>query len=424
MNSDRTSPGRFRNQEGVAAVLVVVVLIILIGFAAMAVDVGYYMVTRNELQNIADATALWGARELGHIYQGLDYAAQQSYVCDPGEIIPGVQEVALDNYAGGLDGISVSWDSSNTGDIRIGQWTQSTTPHFTPTLNQPDAVTVTTRREAGANGPISSIFAKVFAINTFDVRTDATAALTGQGESKPGELELPVGISAFFFDGYGCNDWVKFSPTNDPDSCAGWTSWEYGANDANLRRILQGALDEWRGVDTNDYPSPETVVAEDTSNFIGGDLSTNTFNEMMNLYRERGYDYDPATGLPIQVGADGNPVLDDLKGAGVPLYEEDGVTPLYYPADPRDPDTYYHVARPRNYHKWETLVIVYDWHDCSNPNTAIVIAGYATIILTDVLGPPDKLLRGQIVCELVSNEDNRGGGGDYGTKGSIPSLVE
>ena len=40
------------------AILVAVALMMLIGFAAMAVDVGYYMVTKNDLQDIADATAL------------------------------------------------------------------------------------------------------------------------------------------------------------------------------------------------------------------------------------------------------------------------------------------------------------------------------------------------------------------------------
>jgi hypothetical protein len=46
------------------------------------------------------------------------------------------------------------------------------------------------------------------------------------------------------------------------------------------------------------------------------------------------------------------------------------------------------------------------------------------IDLSDVVGPPDKLLRGQIMCNLFSNGDNRGGGGNYGTMGTIPGLVE
>jgi hypothetical protein len=399
MNSYRRSRRKLRSQKGMTAVIMAVSLTMLIGFAAMAVDVGYVMLTKNELQNIADATALWGARLVGNDYQLLDYAAQQAYVCDPGQIIPAIQEVALNNYAGGMDGITI-----NAGDVRIGRWDPNGTPPLTETLNQPDAVSVTVRRDGAANGPISSVFARVLGLDTFDISADATAALTGQGESRPGELELPVGISAYFFDGYGCNDWIKFSPTNDPDACAGWTSWDYGANDANLRKILDGTLD-----------SPETSAAEDTANFIGGDLSTNTFDNLLTLYRERGYDYDPDTGQPIEttvIDGEDVPVAGHNPG-GVPLFDDDGVTRLEYPD-----------GTPRNYHRWETMVVVYDWHDCDNPNTAIRIAGYAMIDLTDVLGPPDKLLRGRIMCDYVSNGDNRGGGGNYGTKGSIPGLVE
>jgi hypothetical protein len=382
--------------------MLAVCLTTLIGLSAMAVDVGYVMLTKNELQNIADATALWGARWLGHTYQEMeDYAAQQAYVCDPGQIVSDIQAVALNSYAGGVDGITV-----NTGDVHIGRWDPDGTPPLTETLSQPDAVSVTVRRDGAANGPISSVFARVLGLDSFDISADATAALTGQGESKPGELELPVGISAYFFQGHGCNDWIKFSPTNDPDSCAGWTSWDYGANDANLRKILE---------ERPGYESPETIAGEDTANFIGGDLSSNTFDALLTLFREKGYDYNPDTGQPIETTVvDGETVpVPGHHAEGVPLFHEDGVTRLEYPD-----------GTPRNYHKWETLVVVYDWYDCDNPNTSIVIAGYAMIDLTDVVGPPDKLLRGQIMCELFSNGDNRGGGGNYGTKGSIPGLVE
>jgi Flp pilus assembly protein TadG len=401
MNSYRRSLKKFRSQKGMTAIMMAVCLTMLIGFAAMAVDVGYVMLTKNELQNIADATALWGARWLGDNYRDMTYAQQQAYVCNPGQIISDIQEVALESYAGGMDGITI-----NAGDVRIGTWDPNGTPPLTQTLNQPDAVSVTVRRDGAANGPISSVFARVLGLDTFDISADATAALTGQGESSPGELELPVGISAYFFDGYGCNDWIKFSPTNDPDACAGWTSWDYNANDANMRKILE---------QDPRYESPETSAAEDTANFIGGDLSTNTFDALLTLYREKGYDYNPNTGQPIETAViDGEdaPVAGHHSG-GVPLFDDDGVTRLEYPD-----------GTPRNYHKWETLVVVYDWYDCDNPNTAIRIAGYAMIDLTDVVGPPDKLLRGQIMCNLFSNGDNRGGGGNYGTMGTIPGLVE
>ena len=61
------------------AIMMAVSLTMLIGFAALAVDVGYVMLTKNELQNIADATALGGARWLGDRYSRMTYAQQQAY---------------------------------------------------------------------------------------------------------------------------------------------------------------------------------------------------------------------------------------------------------------------------------------------------------------------------------------------------------
>jgi hypothetical protein len=324
-----------------------------------------------EPEEVANEAAFAATRQLGILYEAMSYESQQAYVCDPAEIIPVAQNVAQD----------YEWVEIDPADVRIGKWDENTSS-FVQTLNQPNSVKVVARRIPDG------------------ITAEATAALTGLGTSGPAGLELPVGISAFFFGGYGCNDWIKCSPTNDPDSCAGWTSWDYGANDVTVRRIL----DEVEG-----YESPGMVAGEDTANFIGGDLTASTFDAMLSLFRRKGYDYDPATGLPIQVNGDGQPVPGHLGEAGVPLYAEDGVTRLLYPD-----------GTVRNYHKWETLVIVYDWYDCSNPNTAIMIAGFATIVLTDVLGPPDKLLRGQILCEVGRGPS---GGPDFGTKGSIPILV-
>jgi len=71
---------------------------------------------------------------------------------------------------------------------------------------------------------------------------------------------------------------------------------------------------------------------------------------------------------------------------------------------------------------WETGVPVYDSSDCSNPHGAITIVGFATIVITNVIGPPAKIIDGYVICNNV--EPGRGSGGNYGTKGSIPGLVQ
>ena len=59
--------------------MVAVTLPVLLGFAALTIDIGQALVARNELQDVADAAALAGARRMGTIYQSLTPAQQVSY---------------------------------------------------------------------------------------------------------------------------------------------------------------------------------------------------------------------------------------------------------------------------------------------------------------------------------------------------------
>ncbi|MEE4262503.1 MAG: pilus assembly protein TadG-related protein, partial [Desulfobacteraceae bacterium] len=196
------------NQRGAAVIMIAVAMLTLLGFAAVAVDTGYLMVAKNELQNVADASALAAARQLGAIYEPMTSAEQQSYTCNPGTIIPVARNVAQLNRAAGQ---SITIQDS---DVVIGQW-NSTTHILTPTLDQPDAVKVTARRDTGINGPVTTFFAKILGIDTANVAADAIAALTGQGTTGPGGLDIPVGISARWFEPGFCNQPIKFYPTGD-----------------------------------------------------------------------------------------------------------------------------------------------------------------------------------------------------------------
>ena len=52
---ERSKPSFFistNGEQGISIVLVAVFLVLFIGIAALAVDVGFYMTTKNELQNI------------------------------------------------------------------------------------------------------------------------------------------------------------------------------------------------------------------------------------------------------------------------------------------------------------------------------------------------------------------------------------
>jgi Flp pilus assembly protein TadG len=256
------------NQRGTSAVLVVLCLVILLGFAALAVDVGYLLATKNELQNVADAAALAATRQLGAIYEPMTYDEQTAYICDPAEIIPIAKSISVKNKAAGINIII------NDQDIVIGQW-DAAAKTLNPTLNQPDAVKVTARRQSGINGAVTTVFSKILGINNVGVFADATAALTGQSTAGPGELEIPVGISQKWFEPNFCDQPIKFYPTGDINGCAGWHTFDsWPANADKLRDILE----DMTPADST-FESPETIAGESEFVFTGGNIAA-VFDEM------------------------------------------------------------------------------------------------------------------------------------------------
>src|SRR5262245_10439227 len=90
--------------KGIIAIIVAVSLVGLLGFAALVVDLGFGMVTRNQLQNITDGASLAGTRQLGRIYARLTAAAQLGYVltsADKSAILAEVRDIGAKNAAGG-----------------------------------------------------------------------------------------------------------------------------------------------------------------------------------------------------------------------------------------------------------------------------------------------------------------------------------
>ncbi len=345
------------NQRGAVAILVGLLLALFVGVTAMAVDVGYMMIVKNELQNVADASALSSCGLLGNQYeneQPVNEAAIRQRAID----------TALANRAGGVN-ITLL-----TADIEIGTWDQARTPPFIAGTGPPNAVRVTARRETGANNPVTLFFARIFGFQDAAVNAFATAALTGQSTAGRGGLPVPVGISRYWFDNQPlfnfCNQPIRFYPTNDPSSCAGWHLYDRYEN-FNDRR-LRDTISDLR---TGQYESPEVTANDTEFEFGGGTMSTHTFNAMLQLFQAN---------LNRDLNNDG--ILD----------------------------------------AWETSVPVYESSDCGNPTGEIVIVGFATIVITGVQDSPVHQIDGYVICN--SFEPSRGGGNNYGTMGTIPGLVQ
>jgi len=479
---------KFKNQRGVTAVVVAIVIAVLMGFVALAVDIGYVAATKNELQNAADAAALAGAWLLGQIYSDMAYEDQQSYDCKTASpsndcaaiklqakgVVGGIVGDPLKNRVAGkvdmvINDADISIfdmaDPAVAGNIKYGDKGPIIEPDIT---THPDAVRVRVHRESGGvNGPITTFFARIFGINTVDVKADATAALTGMSISEPGEVELPVGLSIDRFDGEDwCGDIIKFAPTTDPDACSGWTQFDdHQPTPKPVADILDGNIQ-----------SPIILGGETWFDFKGG-VVANLFDNMLSAYQrdhtddmdtpdDPNDDYKKAYNVAYLFKIGDSPLNPALDGDGFPVtlplndngtpddHSDDFLDNNNIPSDFDYPSGYFAVdwqttpvmiplrdnqgnldldkdgnlqqetypdGSPRYERRWETTVLVYDSSDC-NPNTSYRIAGFANVMVYDVHEMPEKTISARIMCDYTKL--SRGGGGSFGIKGAIPGLVE
>jgi Flp pilus assembly protein TadG len=344
------------NSRGVAAVMTALFMVVLLAMGAAAIDIGHALVARNELQNVSDAAALAGTRALGVIYEGMTVAEQQSYVLSSGDaaaVIAAVQATASANSAAGVP-ITI-----NPADVAIGTWDPYSRVH-TPGVDQPKAVRVLSRRDGSANGAISTFLANVIGMSSVDVRAVATADMTAVGQTAPGQLDVPFGISEFYFTQFGCGDYIKFYPNDGtPQACSAWHTFDL--TPANANTLRNTIID---GMTAGTYQSPGTTPG-DTLNFINGNVAS-AFPNLINLYNAK---------------KDGNG-------------------------------------------NWDVFIPVYESASCAPPNGAIPIVGYAEARITNVQGSPDHLIEATILCNIFEGNTSGGGAPYGPVLSTIPGLVE
>lgn len=174
------------DESGGVAVITAFCLIVLIGFAALVIDVGHLQAVRNELQNGADACALRGARAFyadvepiaepadelraktqANAAVGDNYSDRLS-LKDLSDVVTGVWDFENHNWLGGTPVFTWPPDISNWGKI-IGP-----------------GISLITKKEAAQNdGPVRMILAQVLGSSAVPVGTLATAALSPLGTFDP-----------------------------------------------------------------------------------------------------------------------------------------------------------------------------------------------------------------------------------------------
>jgi Flp pilus assembly protein TadG len=167
-----------KRRRGAVLPLAALLMIFLLGMVAFAVDLGYIVLVRQELQNAADSAALAGVAKL------LDPSLLQG-APDPSQAMASARAEALrfaqQNTGGGV-ALDLVPNPSNdpTGDIVCGYLANGQSRGSAMDFTRfPNSVQVTVRRDAAKNGSLSLFFARALGQNTIDLQATATATAQG-----------------------------------------------------------------------------------------------------------------------------------------------------------------------------------------------------------------------------------------------------
>ncbi len=169
MQGSTKTAGGIHRERGMTLFMVAASLLILLGVAALAIDLGFLYVARSEAQRAADAAALAGAEEFVNsgFTSGLVSRSTVQALATQDAITVGGQ-----NLAGGLPAqiqpSDVTFDFSAPEDPRI---------------------TVTVRRTASRGNPMPTFFAKALGI----VSAEVSATATAEAYNPSGTAGPPVG---------------------------------------------------------------------------------------------------------------------------------------------------------------------------------------------------------------------------------------
>lgn len=271
------------NERGATAILLAVALVALIGFGALAVDIGMGLVVRSELQNVSDAAALAGVRQLAQIYKAPGGTSKIMAAMSSGDLASvrtKAQEYAALNKGGGIS-ISVP-----DGDVVLGKYTPATGA-ITSTTTGVRLVQVTSRRDDNSNGTVATGLGRVLGINEMNVSARSAAALTPLNTLNYGQGDFPIGISKQWFNSHKCNDadTIVVFPTSSA-SCAGWHVFTEPVFSASkLGKVVDGLKD-------GSFKTPKTIAGETYYQFGGGTVESKCSN-LLELFDAK---KDPVTG--------------------------------------------------------------------------------------------------------------------------------
>lgn len=247
-------------RRAVVAVQVAVLMAVLIGFAALSIDVGAMYNVRNDLQRAADASALAAAAKLSDYGTGDPLGLAREAALDMTQRNPAFgKELSIDPQTDVVFGRAVL-------DEQTGKY------DFVPTENLPDAVRVTVQMSEGSvNGAMPLYFAHIFGKGSTNISARATAMMV------PRDIAIVSDLSA--------------SHTDDSEL------YHYKDTEINLWDVW----DKWPG-GYDDYPDSVWLPGEIKSGWNEGGQFPQAAGPAWGFFKELGYgtmelpsSYDPAS---------------------------------------------------------------------------------------------------------------------------------
>jgi Flp pilus assembly protein TadG len=194
-----------RQQQGVMAILVALMLPVFLGVTALVIDVSYLHIVRNEMQNAADAAALAGAKHL------------RSSTSSTPQWATAEEQSRSAIWLNAADGHKLS-----VGTVQSGYWNPTLANAalqllpMTPTANDVPAVQVTLTKGQGQNdGEVPTFFARLWNNFSTPVSVTSVAGITSPGTIEPGGL-FPLVTSQCIYSTYWNSQAKPPAPTINP----------------------------------------------------------------------------------------------------------------------------------------------------------------------------------------------------------------
>ena len=300
-----------RRVRGVVAVQVLVALVVLLGFAALTIDVGAMYNVRADLQRAADAAALAGAS--AYTTDDMMRVRMETGGAETLAQVVGLASSRVTEFSSvnPTFGTSTTWaapEDITTGWINLNS--ASDTIHANPQPVDYNAVQVVVRRQAGygedSNGPVQLFFAPIFGMLTGETGARAVAVFddrfAGLTVSEDGAGMLPFTIHEDAF----ASEWAAGAD-------------QYGYDDET--GIVTQTPDDIREIRLYPYPLSGDGWAEGDGNF--GVLNIGTGNQGLSALREQIRNGVTDTDFEMEVGTSdltffedgGSPATYDITGS-------------------------------------------------------------------------------------------------------------